>query len=92
MPPGFYEVRWVEVETAAGPISAISFAADPLHRLYAGAMPAERVAGILADTAGPAGSAADYLLNTAEWLRGHGESDAGLEELCALVAERLAGP
>lgn len=91
MPPGYYEARWLEVETGAGPVSAVSFVANPLHPLYAGAMPAERVADILATTAGPGGPAAEYLLNTAEWLRAHGERDDGLERLCATVAERLAG-
>lgn len=90
MPPGFYEARWVAVETVAGTVSAISFVADPQHPLYAGAMPAERVADILAATAGPNGPAAAYLLSAAEWLRAHGEPDRGLEWLCALVAERLA--
>jgi len=90
MAGGLYEARWVDVDTAAGIVGAITFVADPLHPCYAGALPAERVAGILAATAGPNGPAASYLLSTAEWLRARGEPDPELDQLCALVAERLS--
>ena len=79
----------MQVETAAGPVSALSFVADPLHPLYAGRLSFDRVADILAMTAGPGGPAAEYLLNTAGWLRGRGTPDAGLERLCAATALRL---
>lgn len=87
---GFYEPRWVSVATQAGPVRAVTFVADAQQPHYAGAMPPERVADILAGTAGLNGSAAEYLLNTAEWLRAHGNPDAGLDRLSGMVAERLA--
>jgi cation transport protein ChaC len=65
--------------------------ADSAHDLYAGRVPEARVADVLARGVGPQGTAAAYLLDTAEALRREGMPDASLEGLLEAVAERLAG-
>ncbi len=89
MAAGFYEARWVQVLTAAGPLDAVTFIADPLHPLFAGRLEDAAVADILATTAGPGGPAADYLRQTADAMRHRGSPDPYLERLASLVAVRL---
>ena len=95
MPPGFYLVQWVDVAAAldgeAERRRALTFVADPSHRLYAGRVPEAEAAEVLARGAGPQGTAAAYLLDTAEALRREGMPDPLLERLAAAVAVRLAG-
>lgn len=94
MPSGFYTAQWVDV---AGPDAegerrrALTFVADPGHGLYAGRLPEAEVAGVLARGVGPQGTAAAYLLDTADALKREGTPDPLLERLVDAVAERLAG-
>jgi cation transport protein ChaC len=93
MPCGFYVAQWVDV--AAGPDGAeerraLTFVADSAHPLYAGRLPEAEVADALAVGVGPKGTAAVYLLDTADTLRREGMSDPLLERMTAAVAERLA--
>ena len=81
MPQGAYEARWVQVRTEAGMLDAVTFVVDPAHPLFAGAVPEDEVAQILAATSGPGGTAADYLRRTAEAMRRLGMRDAYLEGL-----------
>jgi cation transport protein ChaC len=95
MAPGFYLARWVDVggpaeEGAAGRRRALAFVADPGHPLHVGQPPEAEVADALARGAGPQGTAAAYLLDTAEALRREGMPDPLLERLAAAVAARLA--
>lgn len=87
MSPGFYEARWVQVRTDGGMLDAVTFLADPAHPLFAGAMPEDEVARILATTAGPGGTAIDYLDRTAEAMLRLGMRDAYLERLRDKVAQ-----
>lgn len=89
MAAGFYEARWVQVLTTAGPVEAVTFVADPLHPLFAGHLEDDAVADILAATAGPGGPAADYLRRTADAMRHRGAADPYLERLASRVAARL---
>ena len=89
MAGGFYNARWVQVLTAAGPLDAITFVADPLHPLFAGLLDDDAVADILATAAGPGGPAADYLRQTSDAMRHRGAPDPYLERLASLVAARL---
>jgi cation transport protein ChaC len=93
MPSGFYVAQWVDV--AAGPEGrerrrALTFVADPSHELYAGRVPDDVAADTLARGAGPQGTAATYLLDTAEALRREGMPDPLLDRLAEAVAARLA--
>ncbi len=91
MAGGYYTAEWVDAATEAGPVAAVTFVADPRHPLHAGAVPESEVVDLLAAGVGPGGTAAGYLLQTADALRGWGIPDAGLERLEAAVARRL-GP
>jgi cation transport protein ChaC len=91
MSGGYYTAEWVEVATEAGPVAAVTFVADPRHPLYAGAVPEAEAVDLLAEGVGPGGTAASYLLQTADALRAWGIPDAELERYEAAVARRL-GP
>lgn len=89
MAGGYYTAEWVEVACRQGPVTAVTFVADPRHPLHAGAVAQDDVVDILAAGIGPGGTAASYLLQTAEALRGWGIPDAYLERYEAAVARRL---
>ncbi len=89
MTGGYYTAEWVEVATRQGPVTAVTFIADPRHPLYAGAVSEAETLNILATGVGPGGTAASYLLQTAEALRRWGIPDAYLERYEAEVARRL---
>ncbi len=89
MSGGYYTAEWVDVATEAGPVAAVTFVADPRHPLYAGAVPESEIVDLLAAGVGPGGTAASYLLQTADALRGWGIPDPDLEQLEAAVAQRL---
>ena len=92
MPPGFYLAQWVDIAAGAdgeAEFRALTFVADPTHKLYAGRMPEDAVAEALVSGVGPQGTAAAYLLDTAEALRREGMPDPMLERLADAVAARL---
>lgn len=89
MSGGYYAAERVDVATEAGPVAAVTFVADPRHPLYAGAVPESEVVDLLAAGVGPGGTAASYLLQTAEALRRWGIPDMELERHEAAVARRL---
>ena len=89
MSGGYYTAEWVDAATEAGPVAAVTFVADPRHPLYAGAVPESEIVDLLAESVGPGGTAASYLLQTAEALRRWGIPDTELERLEAAVARRL---
>ena len=89
MASGLYDARWMQVATAGGAVDALTFVADPLSPLFAGQVPEDETADILAGTAGPGGPAADYLRRTADAMRDWGAPDPYLDRLAAAVAERL---
>ena len=89
MSGGYYTAEWVDVATEAGPVAAVTFVADPRHPFYAGAVPESEIVDLLAAGVGPGGTAASYLLQTADALRGWGIPDTELERLEAAVARRL---
>jgi len=89
MSGGLYDARWVQVATAEGVVDALTFVADPLNPLFAGQVPEDEVAAILASTAGPGGPAADYLRRTADAMREWSTPDPYLDRLAAAVADRL---
>ena len=94
MPPGFYLAQWVDVAEPEGEAErrrALTFVADPTHRLYAGRLPEAEVADTLARGVGPQGTAAAYLPETAGALRREGTPDPLLDRLVEAVGARLAG-
>jgi cation transport protein ChaC len=82
--------RWITVETGDGPLRALAFVMNRESRFYAGRLPAEEIAAVLAGACGHWGSCAEYLHNTVAHLEEHGIHDRGLWRLQALVARRIA--
>lgn len=81
--------RWIRITTPGGPLTAIAFIADPKGRAYAGRVPPEQVAHILARAAGHWGSAAQYTWRTIARLEESGIRDSGMWQLQKLVAAEI---
>jgi cation transport protein ChaC len=79
-----YRPIWVRVETAEGPVRAVTFAANRRHERYV-RPGAEESAAMIARATGPVGSCADYLFNTAGHLEALGIRDRPLVRLRRLV-------
>jgi cation transport protein ChaC len=87
-PPGT-PPRWLMAQTEDGPIRALGFVMDRCSPFYAGKLPLEQVADVLARAAGHWGTCAEYLHNTVAHLEGLEIRDRNLWRLQALVAERI---
>ena len=87
-----YRPRWLRAVGAKddpdGPIDAIGFVINRTHDRYAGQLPEDEVAGIIAEACGFLGPCCEYLFNTVEHLRELDMPDAGLERLAQLVTAR----
>ncbi|MEZ5777577.1 MAG: gamma-glutamylcyclotransferase [Paracoccaceae bacterium] len=81
--------RWVRAESDAGPVAALAFVMNRASPLYAGRLPPDAVAEVLAVACGHVGTGAEYLLNTVTHLEARGVHDRGLWKLQQLVAERI---
>jgi cation transport protein ChaC len=82
--------RWLSVETGEGKLQALGFVMNRKGRNYAGMLPDNEVADLLAKACGHWGSCAEYLYNTVTHLEEHGIHDRQLWKLQAMVAERIA--
>lgn len=87
-PPGT-PPRWLDAQTRDGPIRAVGFVMDRRSPFYAGRLPLEDVADVLARAAGHWGTCAEYLHNTVAHLEELGIHDSNLWRLQALVADRI---
>lgn len=85
-----YEARWLDAETAGGPVPALAFVADRAGARYAGRLGDAEIADHIAAACGPIGPSAEYLLNTVAACEAMGIRDRHLFTMQALVAERLA--
>lgn len=81
--------RWVSVETATGPVRAITFVIDRNSGRYVTGLSNEQIAQVLAAAVGHGGSMAEYLFATVKHLEELGIHDRHLWELQELVAERI---
>lgn len=81
--------RWITVETASGPVTALTFVMNRASPLYAGRLSLDAVADVLARACGHWGTGAEYLLNTVSHLEAKGIHDRNLWRLQRLVAERI---
>ena len=86
-----YDPRWLHLRTRAGPVTAAAFVVDRGHKQYAGRLPLERVADMIAQGAGNRGSCLQYLENTVRHLEALGLSDPTLKRLLRLVRARREG-
>ncbi|MFO1032625.1 MAG: gamma-glutamylcyclotransferase [Hyphomicrobiales bacterium] len=83
-------VRWITVETAEGPLTALAFYAGPAALdNYKPGLSARDIAPILARACGHWGSGADYLYNTVRHLEDQGIHDKGLWDLQEAVAQEI---
>ena len=80
-----YVERTVRLETEEGPLDSIAFVMSRDHPQYAGGLPLERQAEIIARAEGGRGPNDEYLFNTVEALRRLDIRDADLERLAELV-------
>jgi glutathione-specific gamma-glutamylcyclotransferase len=80
---------WINVTTATGAVHALTFVMNRASPLYAGRLPPEAVADVLAIACGHWGTGAEYLLNTVSHLEKKGIHDGNLWRLQRLVAERI---
>lgn len=90
MVTGAYVPTWVTAETADGPVPAIAFRINHRHEGYAGRLPEEEVARIVAGASGAVGSCRDYLAHVVHALHEAGVRDRRMERLFERV-EELAG-
>lgn len=83
--------RWITVHTVSGPVTALGFVMNRASPYYAGRLPLQEVAQVLANACGHWGSGAEYLLNTVTHLEARGIHDSGLWRLQQLVADQIDG-
>jgi cation transport protein ChaC len=81
--------RWITVETSSGRIQTLTFAMNRASPLYAGRLPLQSIAQVLAKACGHWGSGAEYLFNTVSHLEAKGIHDRNLWTLQRLVAEEI---
>lgn len=89
MVPSAFPPRWIGVETAGGPLKALTFAIDRRSGRYIGGLDAEAIADVLSTACGFRGSMAEYLFSTVSHLEELGIHDRHLWRLQELVAERI---
>ena len=80
-----YLEKRVELESEKGPITAVAFVIDRDHAQYAGGLPLDSQAGIIAAATGGRGTNADYLFQTVDALEELRIRDGDLAELATLV-------
>lgn len=85
-----YVPRLLPVRTIGGPVTALTFVANPRHPTFAGPLGIDHVARAIATASGPLGRNRDYLHRTVETLRQLGIPDRGLERLARTVLSPLA--
>jgi glutathione-specific gamma-glutamylcyclotransferase len=81
--------RWVNVQTAAGQVRAITFVINRKGGRYVGGLSLDEIADALAVAVGPWGSMAEYLYSTVHHLEELGIHDRQLWLLQELVGERI---
>jgi len=81
--------RWMTAETDEGLVRVLGMVVNRESPHYAGKLPLDEAAYVLASAAGHWGSCAEYLRETVSRLEELGIHDKSLWQLQALVAERL---
>jgi cation transport protein ChaC len=84
------EARWLRGYTPDGPRDMIGFPVNRRAVDYVSGVSEEAVVSMLATSAGPAGTMAEYLASTVQHLEDRGVHDRYLWRMQALVAQRIA--
>ncbi|HTO69409.1 MAG TPA: gamma-glutamylcyclotransferase [Myxococcota bacterium] len=82
---GSYLPRWVRLATPERTVDAVTFVANRAHERYAGRLPPERIAELLARAAGPLGASREYLEQTVAALERDGVRDGEMHALLRSV-------
>lgn len=86
MGSGIYHPAWVSLDSEEqGRIVALTFVVNRKHPHYAGPMPSERMADIMAGAKGSYGLCRDYLAGTIDEMRKLNVADPELEELLSRI-------
>ena len=85
MPTGVYDPKWLSCRTTHGRVSALAFTLSRSSPAHTGQIPDAQMLEILRCASGRYGSTLDYLLETANSLRGCGIRDADVERLVGLA-------
>jgi cation transport protein ChaC len=88
---GSYHPKWVSLETGGKPIHGLAFTVRRDHPQFAGELPIDEQARVIATACGHLGSSQDYLERTRVALVTHGIVDSYLERIAAEVAKRCPG-
>jgi cation transport protein ChaC len=86
MVTGAYHPRWVRVRSGERELHALTFIVRRVHPQYAGRLPLDREASVIAASKGAFGSSLDYMERTRVALVTHGIRDPYLEALAVKVA------
>lgn len=86
---GVYDPKWLQCQTASGPVTALAFTLSRRSPNFTGEIDDDTLLGILRHARGRFGSTLDYLLETASCLRRCGIRDTAIERQVALA--RRAG-
>jgi len=92
MVTGIYRAQWVEVTCDEGLLEALTFVVDSGHPQYAGPIPPDEAAAIVAEAHGKFGSCHDYLAHTVDWLRRNNCDEPELESLLERVRRIREAP
>ena len=87
-----YRPRWVDLQTAEGPVRAITFVINRRHPGYAGRLPDGEAAAAIACASGRIGRCADYLRQTVLHLDALGVADGPMHRLLELVGQAGVPP
>jgi len=85
MPTGVYDPKWLSCRTTQGRVNALAFTLSRSSPAHTGAIPDAQMLEILRCATGRYGSTLDYLLETANSLRGCGIRDTDVERLVCLA-------
>ena len=89
MTPNAFPGRWISVQTAEGPLTALAFAIERHNTRYVGGLTLEQRADQLARAVGWKGSMAEYVHATVSKLEELGIHDRNLWLLQDLIAQRI---
>lgn len=86
MRSGVYRPTWVNLTLKDGsPLGALTWVVNKSHGRYAGPMPAEQMARVMAGGEGRYGTCRDYLANTIAEMAKLGQRDALLDDVLARI-------
>ena len=86
---GSYRPKWLNCIVGEESIRALVFTVNRTCSGYTGQLPTDVVVEAIASAAGRYGPAHDYLFKTLETLHAHGIRDLRVEQLAALVRQRM---